>query len=324
MTQLKPERMAFVSSIRGGYKIVGFFYPSSAANIKGVVQICHGMSEYLARFEKMIIRLNEAGYHVCGMDMPGHGATYELNKEEGYPKGYFGGLSNGWQVLLTDVMGFHEYSVARFGKEGLKYILYGHSMGSFVVRSIFSTPRYNRQFDGYVFSSTMGHRNDIGFGKLLTGIICSLGGKKRKNDLLTLISFGSYNKRIKDPKTSLDWLSYDEEEVRKYAEDPMCGFRFTGDGFRTLFGLISFMQSKEAYSNLPDRPCLLTYGDEDPVGGYGAGVEGVIGKMKAAGADVSSKKYSPCRHEIINESMKEEYINDLITFFDGVPVSTSA
>ena len=155
MAQLKPQRMGFVSSIGGGYKIVGFFYPSSAPEIKGVVQICHGMAEYLARFEYMIEKLNDAGYHVCGMDMPGHGATYELNKEAGYPKGYFGGAPNAWQILLTDIMGMHEYAVERFGKEGLKYILYGHSMGSFVARSVFSTPRYNKQFDGYVFSSTM-------------------------------------------------------------------------------------------------------------------------------------------------------------------------
>ncbi len=320
MNKLKPERMAFVSSIRGGYKIVGYFYPSSAPEIKGVVQICHGMAEYLFRFEDLIAGFNEAGYHVCGMDMPGHGTTYDLNKEAGYPKGYFGGLKNGWQTLLTDEMGFHEYAVERFGKDGLKYILYGHSMGSFVARSIYSTPRYNKQFDGYIFSSTMGHRKDIGFGKFLAGLICFFGGKKFRNGLLTLISFGSYNKRIKNPKTNLDWLSTNEEKVREYDEDPMCGFRFTGDGFRTLFGLIAFMQSKEAYMNLPDRPCFFAYGSEDPVGSYGEGVEGVIGKMKAAGAYVSSRNYGPYRHELINEPVKEEYINDLITFSNDVPV----
>ena len=134
MSKLNPEKKEFVSSIGGGYKIAGFFYPSSASEIKGVIQICHGMAEYLFRYEEMISRFNEAGYHVCGMDMPGHGQTYELNKDKGYPKGYFGGAKDSWRVLLTDVMGFHEYAVERFGREGLKYILYGHSMGSFVER----------------------------------------------------------------------------------------------------------------------------------------------------------------------------------------------
>ena len=155
MAQINAQRMAYVSSTGNGYKTVAFFYPSSAPEIKGVVQICHGMAEYIARYEEMIAELNEAGYHVCGMDMPGHGQTYFLNEEKGYPKGYFGGAKNSWQMLLTDEMGLHEYAVEKFGRKGLKYILYGHSMGSFVVRSIYSTPRYNKQFDGYVFSSTM-------------------------------------------------------------------------------------------------------------------------------------------------------------------------
>lgn len=322
MAQLKPQRMGFVSSIGGGYKIVGFFYPSSAPEIKGVVQICHGMAEYLARFEYMIEKLNDAGYHVCGMDMPGHGATYELNKEAGYPKGYFGGDPNAWRILLTDVMGMHEYAVERFGKDGLKYILYGHSMGSFIARAIFSTPRYHNQFDGYIFSSTMGPRPEVGFGKFLSSVACLFGGKKKKNHLLTGIAFGSYNRHIKNPKNGVEWLSTDNETVRKYHEDPMCGFRFTSDGFRTLFGLIGFMQSKEAYAQIPDRPCFLPYGTEDPVGNYGKGVEQVVRKLKEAGAKVKSKSYGPVRHEIINEPEKrDEYISDLISFLDFVPLA---
>ena len=316
MSKLNPEKKVFVSSIGGGYKIAGFFYPSSAPEIKGVVQICHGMAEYLARYEEMIARFNEAGYHVCGMDMPGHGATYELNKDKGYPKGYFGGAKNSWQILLTDVMGLHEYAVERFGRDGLKYILYGHSMGSFVVRSIFSTPRYNKQFDSFVFASTMGPNPAVGAGKFLAGAACFFGCKKVKNHLLNAISFGSYNKHIKNPRTTCDWLSTIPEEVDKYVNDPMCGFTFTSDGFRTLFGLVAFIQSDEAYALIANRPCMFTYGSEDPVGSYGSGVEKVIANMKAVGAVPRVKNYGPYRHEIQNEPVKEEYFKDLISFFD--------
>ena len=318
MAKLNPEKKEFVSSIGNGVKIAGFFYPSSAPKIKGVVQICHGMAEYLARYEEMIAKFNEAGYHVCGMDMPGHGATYELNKDKGYPKGYFGGVKDSWKVLLTDVMGMHEYAIERFGKDGLKYILYGHSMGSFVVRSIFSTPRYNRQFDGYVFASTMGPNPAVGAGKFLAGAACALGGKKMKNGLLNLIAFGSYNKRIKKPGTTCDWLSTIPEEVDKYVEDPMCGFTFTSEGFKTLFNIVAFMQSDEAYALIPDRPCMFTYGEEDPVGSYGTGVRKVIDRMKEAGADYRVKNYGPYRHEIQNEPVRNEYFGDLISFFDEV------
>ncbi len=320
MAQLNPQRMAFVSSIGNGYKTVGFFYPSSAPEIKGVVQICHGMAEYVKRYEEMILKFNEAGYHVCGMDMPGHGETYQLNKENGYPKGYFGGGKEPWRVLLTDVMGFHEYAEKRFGREGLKYILYGHSMGSFVARSIFSTPRYNRQFDGYVFASTMGPNPAVGMGKALANLGCVFG-KKAKNGLLNAIAFGSYNKRIKKPRTACDWLSTIPEEVDKYVNDPMCGFTFTSDGFKTLFGLVGFIQSEEAYALIPDRPCFFTYGEDDPVGSYGEGVRKVIARMQEAGANLKSKSYGPYRHEIQNEPVKEEYFKDLIDFFDSVPLS---
>ncbi len=318
MAQLKPEKIAFISSIGGGVQIAGFFYPSSAPEIKGVVQICHGMAEYIARYEEMIARFNEAGYHVCGMDMPGHGTTYEINKDKGLPKGYFGGVKNSWQVLLTDVMGFHEYAEKRFGRDGLKYILYGHSMGSFVVRSIFCTPRYNKQFDGYVFASTMGPNPAVGAGKFLASTACVFGGSKKKNKLLEAIAFGSYTKRIKNAKTNCDWISSSDEEVRKYIDDPMCGFTFTSEGFKTLFSLISFMQSKEAYAQVSDRPCFLTYGSEDPVGSYGTGVEKVIARLKESGANVKSKNYGAYRHEIQNEPVKEEYFADLIEFFDSV------
>ena len=224
-------------------------------------------------------------------------------------------------MILTDEMGLHEYAVERFGREGLKYILYGHSMGSFVVRSIFSTPRYSRRFDGFVFSSTMGPNPAVGMGKFLASTACVFGGARKKNKLLSLIAFGSYTKRIKDPKTSYDWLSTVPEEVQKYIDDPMCGFYFTGEGFKTLFGLIGFMQSEEAYALIPDRPCFFTYGDDDPVGSYAEGVEKVIARMKDAGANLKSKSYGPYRHEIQNEPVKEEYFKDLIGFFDSVPLA---
>ena len=277
----------------------------------------NGMAEYIARYEEMIERFNEAGYHVCGMDMPGHGETYEINKDKGYPKGYFGGVKDSWRVLLTDIMGLHEYAVERFGREGLKYILYGHSMGSFVVRSIFSTPRYSKQFDAFVFASTMGPNPAVGMGKFLASAACVFGCKKVKNHLLNAIAFGSYNKHIKNPRTYNDWLSTIPGEVDKYVDDPMCGFCFTSEGFKTLFSLVAFMQSEEAYALISDRPCFLTYGTEDPVGGYGAGVEKVIAKMKEAGANLKSKNYGPYRHEIQNEPVKEEYFADLIEFFDS-------
>lgn len=317
MTKLNPEKIIFDSSIGEGYKIAGFFYPSSASEIKGVIQICHGMAEFLSRFEPMIEKFNEAGYHVCGMDMPGHGETYKLNQEAGFPKGYFGGLKDGWKVLLADIFKFHELAEKRYGTENLKYFIFGHSMGSFVVRAIYSTPEYNTHFDGYVFASTMGPNPAVGFGNFFAKTGCLFGGKKKKNRFLKIMAFGTYCKRVPHPKTGCDWISSVDSVVKAYVDDPLCGFTFTNDGFRTLFDLIAFMQSKKAYELAADKPCMFTYGSEDPVGSYGKGVEKVVARMKEAGRNVKAKNYGAYRHEIHNEPVKNEFFTDLVEFYDS-------
>ena len=169
----------------------------------------------------------------------------------------------------------------------------------------------------------MGKNSLLGFGKFLANAACILGCKKRPNKLLSALSFGSYLKRIKGAKTTYDWLSTDPEVVQKFIDDPLCKFYFTSDGFRTLFNLIGFMQSKEAYANVPaDRPCLFAYSTEDPVGSYAAGVEKVIEKMKASGADLKAINYGPYRHELMNEpAIKEQYFKDLVDFYDALPLA---
>ena len=315
MADMDFEIVTFDAANGNGAKIAGRYYPSSAEKIKGVVQICHGMAEYLERYEELISYLNNAGYHVCGMDMPGHGDTYELNKGLGYPKGYFGKGRTDASDLIKDVMELHRLARVRFG-ENIPYVLYGLSMGSAVVRAVFSTPEYSCDFSKYVFSSTMGPNSAIGLARFLAASGCFFGGAKKESALLDKLAFGSYCKRIKDAITAMDWLTTESEEVRIYNEDPMCGFSFTNEGYGVLFKLISFIQSNKAYHNLSEAPCLFTYGSEDPVGSYGVGVEKVISKMRQYGARASAKNYGPYRHEIQHEPVREEYFRDIVNFLD--------
>lgn len=315
MADLNFERVVFDAANGNGAKIAGRYYPSSAENIKGVIQICHGMAEYLARYEEMIAFFNDAGYHVCGMDMPGHGDTYEINKGLGYPKGYFGKGGNDAKDLLKDVMEMHRLARVRFG-ESVPYYLYGHSMGSAVVRAIFSTPEYSCDFSKFVFSSTMGPNPAVGFARFLAACGCLFGGAKKESGLLDLLAFGTYCKRIESPESPMAWLSTEPDEVRIYDDDPMCGFSFTHEGYGVLFKLVSFIQSSKAYQNLSEAPCLFTYGSEDPVGSYGKGVGKVIIKMKQYGRGVLAKCYVPYRHEIQHEPVREEYFRDIVNFLD--------
>lgn len=312
-----PVKITFDSCCGEGLTTVGFFNDSDASEIKGVVQICHGMSEFYGRYDQMAERFNAAGYHVCGIDMQGHGETYFANEDKGIPKGYFGPAKDEWKNLLKDFMRMHEKAVERYGKD-ITYILYGHSMGSFVVRAIYSMPEYSGEFDGYVFASTMGPNPAVGIARFIAGLRCATGGDKKRGKLLSLLAFGSYLGRVPHPKTKNDWISTDDSEVAAYVADPMLGFNFTNGGFRVLFNIVAFMQSKEAYGSLCGKPCIFTYAGEDPVGGYGKGVEKVIARMKESGVEPKSKNYGPYRHEIQRESVREEYFSDLIDFFNGV------
>ena len=313
MAGIQCETVVFEAANGNGAKIAGYYYPSSAGEIKGVVQICHGMAEYLARYEKFIESLNEAGFHVCGIDMLGHGKTYKLNESIGYPKGYFGKGGKAAADTLKDIMEMHRLARVRFG-ENIPYYLYGHSMGSFIVRAIFSTPEYACEFSKFVFSSTIGPNPAVVFGRFLAGAACLFGCAKKENRLLEAVAFGSYCKRIKDPSTPFDWISTDPEAVKAYTEDPMCGFSFTGGGYSVLFNYISFIQSSKAFENLSEAPCLFAYAAEDPVGSYGKGVEKAFSKMKHYGARAHARNYGPYRHELLNEPVCDDYIRDVIDF----------
>ena len=314
MAGLIPESVVFDAANGNGAKIAGFCYPSSAEEIRGVVQICHGMAEHIGRYEEFISYLNEAGFHVCGIDMQGHGKTYELNKGLGYPKGYFGQGKSAASDTVKDIMEMHRLARVRFG-ENVPYVIYGHSMGSFIVRTIFSTPEYACEFSKFVFSSTMGPNPAIGFARFMAGTACLFGGAKKEGKLLNAVAFGSYCKRIENPNTPGDWISSDPEEVKNYFADPMCGFTFTNGGFSVLFRFVSFIQSSKAYQNLAEVPCLFTYGSDDPVGSYGTGVEKVISKMKQYGARAHSRNYGPYRHEIQHEPVRGDYFRDIVDFY---------
>ncbi len=307
---MNREDIVFDAAIGGGNKIRGYFYPSDNADIKGVIQICHGMAEGIHRYEEMIEVLNSRGWHVCGMDMLGHGGTYELNKDNDMPKGYFGEGKFAIIKTLADIMKMHEEAVKRFG-EDLKYVLFGHSMGSFVARAIFSTPQYSSSFDAYLIASTAGPNGALSFAKALS----SMKGKKKEGKFISALAFGGYNKKVKNKRTVYDWISTDDKEVDRYIADPMCGFAFTNKGFYDMFTLMEFIQSDRAYDNLPDKPVMFTYGEEDPVGSYGNGVRKVIRRMEDKGLKVESRSYGPFRHEIQNEPVRSEFFDDVDDFF---------
>ncbi len=284
-------------------------YLPDDGNVKGVVQIVHGMAEYAERYEEFAAYLTDRGYVVTGEDHLGHGKSVG---ENGF--GYFC-LQDPATVVVRDVHRLKKMTEQIY--PSVPYIILGHSMGSFILRNYLC--RYGTGIEGAIIMGTgMQPAALVGAARILTALIRAFFGDKHISRLLDKMAFGSYNKRFAPARTQKDWLSKDEQKVDEYIADPLCGFTFTVNGFRTLFELIYRIGKTENLQNIPGRlPVLVVSGSEDPVGEYGDGVRRTVTSMKAAGLEcLTCKMYSGDRHELLNETDRMTVMADLVSWME--------
>lgn len=307
---------------------------------RGVIQISHGMCEYIERYLPFMEYAAEQGFVVCGNDHLGHGKTADMPDELGYfsPK-------DGWRNTVKDL---HRLtSIMKKQYPGLPYFMLGHSMGSFLARAYAIS--FGREIDAYIFMGTgdgfeaaildaeqntrennpivknviSGREKNIGsmaITALLTAgeSIKALRGEYYRSPLLAKMAFGKYNDRIENVKTGYEWVSRDEDVVERYSKDPLCNFSFTVNGYLNLASVLWYISNDRWYQNIPkDIPMLLMTGTEDPVGNYSEGVKIVYERMKDYKADADIKIYEGCRHELLNELNREEVYRDVIAFFES-------
>lgn len=275
---------------------------------RGVVQIAHGMSEYVMRFRPFAEFLTEHGYVVCGNDHLGHGDSVDSEEE----LGYFA-EKNGWETVVKDM---HTLTlIMKRSYPDLPYFLFGHSMGSFLSRAY--TTWFGRELDGAVFSGTAG---PLKGGELLLLTIDGFKakqGEKTRSKVINDIAFGKYNNKIPDKRTEFDWLTRDDSIVDAYIEDPKCGFVFTLNGFENLIKVLWFVSQEKWFSTVrKDLPILLVAGDADPVGEYGEGVKKVFNKLISYSASARIRLYEGARHELTNELNKDEVFADILEFLE--------
>lgn len=276
----------------------------------GIVQISHGMTEHVMRFNGLAEYLNNAGYLVIGSDHLGHGLTAATPDDYGY----FGeGLS---ATVVDDLHEVTKYAKANYG-DNIPYVLFGHSMGSFMARRYCIT--YGYELTSAIFSGT-GYTAPaiLSFGKGLTSLVGLVKGQRYRSQLIKNIAFGAYNKRIPDKKTESDWLTKDEKIVEAYLQDEKCTFSFTVNGYKTLFDSIAFIQKKDNVDKMnKDLPIFMISGEEDPVGEYGNGVRKAEELYKAAGIkNMTVKLYPNDRHELTNELDKDVVMKDILDFIE--------
>lgn len=278
-------------------------------DLNGVVQISHGICEYIERYSDFARFLASKGFAVVGNDHLGHGQSVLCEED----LGYFGPVGS-WDTVVADIEKLRSLSAEKW--PDIPYILLGHSMGSFLVRTyLISYP--DAPLSGVILSGTGQVPNALtAAGRMLCDADVLKNGEHSRSRTVYDMAFGSYNKEIKWPRTPYDWICRDEKIVDKYAKDPLCTFVPTSSLFREMLSGISRIGRKSEIEKMnKSLPILLASGDADPVGGYGVQVARVYSKFRDADCrDIMYKFYHEARHEILNETNKDEVYADILSW----------
>lgn len=286
------------------------YTPENTGSIRCVVQIVHGMAEYVERYEEFAEYLTDRGCVVTGEDHMGHGKS--VGEDGKY--GYFCEQDPA-TVLVRDVHRLKKATQALY--PDVPYILMGHSMGSFITRNYMF--RYGTGINAAVVMGTGTQPQMLlNIFRIFGGIQKLLFGSDYVSKLFDRMAFGKYNDRIENPATDFDWLSRDARRVEDYLRDPMCGFVFTVNGFLTMNELIARLNRSENIERVPKKlPVLMVSGTEDPVGDYGAGVRKACNSLVGTGVqNIRLKLYSGDRHELLNETNREEVMQDIFDWME--------
>lgn len=275
-------------------------------DIKGIVQIAHGMAERAIRYDYFARALVKEGFVVYANDHRGHGESAASIEELGYISD-----TDGFSDMVADMKILT--TIAKSENPGLAVILFSHSMGSFLAQRYIQL--YGNEINGVILSGTSGKQPPtINGGILLAKTIMKLKGRKARGKLLDSLAFGTYNKKFKPNKTKFDWLSRDSDQVAKYVDDPYCGTLFPVSFFHDLFLGMKTVHRPEFLAKLPqDLPIYIFGGQDDPVSNYGVGIIQLGGSYRDQGVrDITSRLYPGGRHEMLNEINRDEVIEDII------------
>ena len=277
---------------------------------RAVVQIAHGIAEHIDRYRPFMEFLADNGFVVAGNDHLGHGKSIRVPGEQG-----FFAEKDGWWRVVDDMDKLHDIMSNEYPE--LPYVLFGHSMGSFLTRTYLI--KHPDKYDGVILSGT-GHQSPalVLGGNAAASVMAKLNGAMGDGAKLDSLAFGSYLNKIENPRTKFDWLSRDTEQVDKYIADPLCGFVGKIGLYRDMMQGIKFITDKKNIAQMnKEKPVYFMSGDGDPVGDYGKGVERAYKAFCDAGLhDVFMRLYPGGRHEMLNETNKEQVYQDILNWLN--------
>ena len=277
---------------------------------RAIVQILHGIAEFVDRYDHFANFLNENGILVVGEDHMGHGQSIN----GGGIQGYFHG---GWFTAVEDSVQLMKMTMEAY--PGVPYILFGHSMGSFMARTILC--KYpDSGIHAAVICGT-GWQPAFALPAVIKAMeaVCKKTGETKPSEKLQAMIFGGYNKKVEHPRTAFDWLTRDNKTVDAYIAHPLCGFTASCGLLRDMMKGICYIEQKENLVFMRKKlPVHFIAGGDDPVGPYGKGVLKCAEVFKNLGMeDVSAKIYPLGRHEILNEINKEEVYGDVLNWIES-------
>ena len=278
---------------------------------KGLIQIIHGMGDHRKRYEHFAQVLTSSGYICFAEDHRGHGETLKDPMETG-----FFAEKEGWIkvfreiTMATDIM-TREYP-------NLPLIIFGHSLGSLLARMYMI--RKPDGINGVILAGTSADLGLLGkIGRIIAAGTILIKGPGTPSPMLNSLSFGNFNKSFRPNRTDFDWISRDQESVDNYIADPLTGFVCSCSFYRDAIDIVDFVSNQANMNTIPPQiPVLMLSGDNDPVGAMGKGVTKVYNSLLKAGLNnMELKLYPGARHELINETNKEEAFSDILEWLNG-------
>lgn len=273
----------------------------------GILQIVHGMAEYIDRYDDFAKYMTEHGFNVIGHDHLGHG--YSVSDERDY--GFFA-EENGDKIIIEDMHSVTQYAKEKW--EELPNFILGHSMGSFCLRQYLT--KYSNDVFGAIIMGTGWIPSAAALlGKTIATNTCKSKGSHTVNPLLIKLTLEPYNKPFAPARTNCDWLSRDEKQVDLYVNDKLCGFDFTAGAYKDFFTVLEkIAKNRQLIGMRKSLPILITSGSVDPVGGKKA-CEKLNAQYKRCGIDdVTLKLWENDRHEILNELDKSDVYDYICTW----------
>lgn len=278
---------------------------SEVPHSKAVVILVHGMQEHSDRYKDFCNYLKTNGYSSIRYDLLGHGKKLAPQR-----RGYFG--VNGWQNLLQQLHQYVQQAHRQFA--GQKVILFGHSMGTIIIRSYL---QHYHDFDGIILSGVPYYNPLWRVGKLLSKAIIFIKGSHNTSRLLTKLTTGGFNKKINRPLTKFDWLCKNHLDVQSYIHDPACGFPFTNQGYHDLYNGMGELGNLRHFTSKHPVPVLMLSGADDPCTGNQEQVKSSFSMLNKAGYhDLTLKIYQQMRHEILFEKNAAVVKRDIVNWLD--------